>query len=584
MSVVAVAMTVVVAVAVAVAVATAVITPSPSQDPSAGAAQPATQPGATQPLGTESTLPMAQSKAPAGDTPTPAGLVSGLIRSPGGQYLYDTAGRVVFFHGVNAVYKLPPYELFPDRGAPWNFSSADASLMARLGFNEVRLGMTWSGLEPGTAPSNDPAICGRGTPGNPHQFNQAVFNRYVHRLEQTVDLLGRFHIYTILDMHQDVYSEMFDGEGAPPWAVCTDGVPSVDPPGRWSLEYSTAAAGIAYRHFWRNDVRGNLQGEYDRMWGMVASAFRSNPWVLGYDPFNEPFSKALVRFHDEHFDAQLECFYTGAAHVGRPSHGAPRFHCPRQTPATGVIPTIVAHDPAHLVFVEPDNYASRGFPTYLGPMNLPHLVYNVHLYCGARSPVTGNPTNVSACADQDLHSLGVRAEDRPGLASPAQHGGPAWFVTEFGATSDPTLLQTVVGALDAQQVGWTYWSWKYYGDPTGSADESLFLADGHLRGTALVLSEVYPQAVAGIPLSYGYSPVTDVFRLSYVPNHRLRAPTVVFVPTRLHYPGGYCATVTGGHVTSPAGADELQIQNAAIGRRVEVVVNPGLCAPAVPRA
>ena len=116
--------------------------------------------------------------------------------------------------------------------------------MSRLGFNVVRLGMTWRGLEPGTAPADDPAICGRGTPANPHQFNQAVFNRYVQRLRTTVDLLGRFHIYTILDMHQDVYNEMFDGEGAPNWAVCTNGVPSVDPPGRWSLEYATKAAGI----------------------------------------------------------------------------------------------------------------------------------------------------------------------------------------------------------------------------------------------------------------------------------------------------------------------------------------------------
>ena len=69
----------------------------------------------------------------------------------------------MFIHGVNAVYKHPPYELYPDPGKPWNFSAADASLMARLGFNVVRLGMTWSGLEPGTAPANDPAIC---TPGH----------------------------------------------------------------------------------------------------------------------------------------------------------------------------------------------------------------------------------------------------------------------------------------------------------------------------------------------------------------------------------------------------------------------------------
>ena len=65
-----------------------------------------------------------------------------------------------------------PYELYPGPGKPWNFSAADASLMARLGFNVVRLGMTWSGLEPGTAPANDPAICGPGRPTDPHQFNR----------------------------------------------------------------------------------------------------------------------------------------------------------------------------------------------------------------------------------------------------------------------------------------------------------------------------------------------------------------------------------------------------------------------------
>ena len=124
-----------------------------------------------------------------------------------------------------------PFELYADPGKPWNFSAADASLMARLGFDVVRLGMTWSGLEPGKAKANDPAICGPGKPTNPHQLNLAVLDRYVARLKQTVDLLGRFHIFTILDMHQDVYNQMFDGEGAPSWAVCTNDVPSDGPAG-----------------------------------------------------------------------------------------------------------------------------------------------------------------------------------------------------------------------------------------------------------------------------------------------------------------------------------------------------------------
>ena len=473
--------------------------------------------------------------------------VSGPIRAPGGPYLYDAQGRVVFFHGVDAVYKYPPYELFPAPGKAWNLSTADASLMSRLGFNVVRLGMTWAGLEPGTAPANDPAICTRGTPTNPEQFNQAVLNRYVSRLRTTVDLLGRFHIFTILDMHQDVYNQMFDGEGAPRWAVCTNNVPSVDPPGRWSLEYGTRAAGIAFSHFWRNNVRGDLQGEYDRVWGDVARAFRGNKWILGYDPFNEPFSKSVVRFGDAHFDAELECFYTGTAHIGAPGRGAPMLRCPSSDPADGVIPSILGNDPSHLIFDEPDNYASRGFPTYLGPMDLPKLVFNVHIYCGARSPVTGNPTNVEACADQEALSLARRAKDRPAMASANQHAGPAWFVTEFGATSNAGLVASITAQMDAQQVGWAYWAWKYYADPTGSSDESLVMADGRLRSTAYVLSRAYPQAIAGVPLAFAFSPATGSFELTYVPNHRIHAPTVIFVPTDVHYPHGYCARVAGAH-------------------------------------
>jgi endoglycosylceramidase len=404
-----------------------------------------------------------------------------------------------------------------------------------------------------------------------------VLDRYVRRLTKTVNLLGRYHIYTILDMHQDVYNQMFDGEGEPRWSVCTNGVASIDPPGRWSLEYGTAAAGIAFNHFWSNNVRGDLQGEYDRVWGDVARAFKGNRWILGYDPFNEPFSTSLTRFGDAHFDSQLECFYTGTTHVGSPSHGAPPMRCPSHDPASGVVPTILGNDPGHLIFDEPDNFASRGLPTYLGPMDLPNLVFNVHIYCRERSPVTGNPTNVAACAAHEEHSLGVRASDRADMASAAQRRGPGWFVSEFGASSNPALLTSITAALDQRQVSWAYWAWKYYGDPTGSAAESLVMADGRLRSTARVLSRTYPQAVAGVPQSFSYSPSTDVFHMSYVPNHRVHAPTLIFVPTQVHYSHGYCARTSEARVVSARDSDRLQIDNASSGRRVTVEVTPGRC-------
>jgi len=509
--------------------------------------------------------------------PTPPGPMQGPIRAPGGPYLHDSSGRVVFLHGVNAVYKHAPYELFPAPGKPWNFSTADASLMARLGFNVVRLGLTWKGLEPGTAPANDPAICSSGVPGDPGQYNQTILDNYLARVAQTVALLGRFHIYTLLDMHQDVYNEMFDGEGAPNWAVCTDGVPNTDPPGRWSRSYGTAAAGIAYRHFWTNDVVGNLQGEYDRVWAAVARYFRGNPWVLGYDPFNEPFSTSLVRYQDEMFDAQLECFYTGRAVAGRPLHGAPAISCPPEDPVRGAVPGILSADPGHLVFYEPDIYSSHGLPNFVGPMNFPNLVFNVHVYCRYRSGKTGNPTDLGACVAQEARSLTTRSEDRGDLGTAARPAGPAWFVSEFGATSSPALLGRLTSEMDHMLVGWTYWSWKYYADPTGSAREALVLPDGHLRATARVLSRTYPEAIAGIPRSMSFDPTTGAFHLAYRPDHSVHAPTVIFVPTQLHYPDGYCARATGARIVSGAGSPYLELVNADRGHSVRVTVQRGSC-------
>jgi len=378
-------------------------------------------------------------------------------------------------------------------------------------------------------------------------------------------------------MHQDVYNEMFDGEGAPNWAVCTDGLPNIDPPGRWSLSYASASAGAAYRHFWNNNVVGDLQGEYDRVWAAVASYFKSNPWVLGYDPFNEPFSTSLVTKGDEQFDGKLECFYTGTSLVGAPTHGVPAIRCPAHDPALGVIPQIRAVDPDRLIFYEPDIFGRRGYTNFVGPMNFTNLVFNVHVYCGQRSGKTGNPTNIAACAAQESHSLKKRAEDRNDLGSPAQPLGPAWFVSEFGATSSSALLTRLTNKADQYLVGWTYWSWKSYRDPTGSADEALLTNNGKLRSTARVLSRTYPVAIAGRPTLLSFDPTSGIFQLAYAPDHRIQAPTVIFVPTQVHYPGGYCARASGGSIVSRPGSEFLQVKNAATGQLVKVTVTSGSC-------
>ena len=309
--------------------------------------------------------------------------VPSYLSSPGGPYLYDANGRVILLHGVNVVYKHAPYIAYPDPGEPWNFDATDAAKMQRLGFNVVRLGIEWQALEPGSGGPNQPQVCTPGAPGNAHEWNRAVAERYLRHVAATVKLLAHYGIYTLLDMHQDVYNQNFRGEGAPNWAVCTNNVPIVPKGGRWSNNYSNPTLQTAVGHFWSNDVVGNLQGNYDLVWKTVAQYFKNDPWVVGYDPYNEPFSTETQTASESTFTGQLECFYIGKAHSALLANGAGALTCPAGDPNNGVIPTIQSVDSHHLTFVEPDIYWVTGGqhsftvgPTALQArrLQLPHLL------------------------------------------------------------------------------------------------------------------------------------------------------------------------------------------------------------------
>ena len=512
-------------------------------------------------------------------TPVPGiDQVSGLLSAPGGPYLRDRYGRVITLHGVNAVNKRAPYELYPSPGRSWNFSARDARQIASLGFNVVRLGILWQGIEPGSGGIDNPRTCTKGRPAAGPTFSRAVATSYLQHIRATVDLLGRFHIYTILDMHQDVYSRAFRGEGAPNWAVCTNGEQIIPTAGRWSKSYRSPTLANAERHFWLNNVIGNLQGHYDQAWAMVASYFRTTPWLVGYDPYNEPYSATLTASDDEHFAVDLECFYTGRAHPGTVDGDEAPITCPPDDPKVGVLPAILAADPHHLIFVEPDNFSIRHqLPSLLGRMPFPNLVYNFHAYCGYRSPITGDPTDLAACVEQIRNNITNREVDLARMSTKYQPGGPAWFLSEFGASQNQPLLDAATAVADDFRIGWAYWSWKYYGDPTGSSHEALVRADGTPKASVSALDHPYAEAVSGRPESTSFDPVSKTFRLQYAPNHAAGAPTIVALPPAVAFPDGYCTAVTGGTITSSPGSQHLAIVARPASTTVAVQVSAGAC-------
>ena len=115
----------------------------------------------------------------------------GLIQvNPETKRLVDKFGREVFFHGVNVVYKIPPYIPRTDVFDPiHSFVEKDMQIISNLGFNVIRLGVMWPGAEP-----------------QQDQYNLTYYNT----IRSIIDKAYGYGIYTILDMHQDVLAEQFD--------------------------------------------------------------------------------------------------------------------------------------------------------------------------------------------------------------------------------------------------------------------------------------------------------------------------------------------------------------------------------------
>jgi endoglycosylceramidase len=508
--------------------------------------------------------------------------VPSYLSSPGGPYLYDSKGRVILMHGVNVVYKHAPYIAYPDPGEPWNFDATDAAKMQRLGFNVVRLGIEWQALEPGSGGPNQPQICTPGAPETTSQtdeWSQSVAEQYLNHVAATVKLLAQYGIYTLLDMHQDVYNQNFRGEGAPNWAVCTNNVPIVPKGGRWSNNYSNPTLQTAVGHFWANDVVGNLQGNYDLVWKTVAQYFKNNPWVVGYDPFNEPFSTETQVASESTYTGQLECFYIGKGHPADLANGAGKLTCPPGDPDNGVIPTIQSVDSHHLTFVEPDIYWVTGgnIPSQLGPLPFKRVVFNFHTYCGDRSPVTGNPTDLLKCLQAEETAASEQDITRLSMGSAAQPTGPAIFMSEFGATTSIPLAGFDVEWAGLDDLGWIYWAWKFYDDPTGSSAEGLVQPDGSYSPIVTVLSRTYAQAVAGDPNSTIFNAFTGAFSMVYAPTLAANGVTTVFVAASQHYPNGWCAAAKNGKITSKPGASHLTVQTVGHPAQVYISVTPGAC-------
>jgi len=163
-----------------------------------------------------------------------------------GTWIVDPNGKTIFLRGVN----------FPGYTKPrmTMHSEADYRELARLGFNVVRLPVSWENFEP--------------TVG---KFEMSYLAHYVAK---DVQWAKRYGLYIVLDMHQFKWARRFadNGGGIPEWAV---------------RQYAPSEAGMlqAISNFWANS---SLQDHLINVWFRIAQYFANESAIAGYDILNEP--------------------------------------------------------------------------------------------------------------------------------------------------------------------------------------------------------------------------------------------------------------------------------------------------------
>ncbi|WP_067685246.1 cellulase family glycosylhydrolase [Actinoplanes awajinensis] len=414
----------------------------------------------------------------------------------------DPYGRELTFRGFNVSgsTKLHESSLLPFR------TTADAATSATImreqtGANAIRFLISWEGVQP-TATTID----------------TAYLSRAAAQIKQFTDR----GIHVLLDYHQDLYASYlfntgswYTGDGAPKWVIDKGSYPaeSCGICVLWGQNMLTnnAVRKAAY-DFWHNNY-----GVQDAYLAQASSALTylgnalPKSMLLGVDPFNEPFDGGLDGASGTTWEQNfLLPFYQ-------------KFRTVMDGAGWSALP----------LYAEPLVFWNTTFGEAGGLSTIPALggryVFNSHYYDGAR--ITVDPT---AAGDGTYSAAMNRIRDR------ATGLGTTGFVSEFGnamsSSRTPWMIRAMYQGLDSRLSGATFWNnaatsgavlsatqwhWDVYsgrhselmngnpnkvqtsGDAWNGEDHSV-IAAGALRLDRRVLDRLYPSAVAGHTLAFGY--------------------------------------------------------------------------------
>jgi endoglycosylceramidase len=431
-----------------------------------------------------------------------------------GTALRDSAGRAVFLRGVNAGgrSKFAPY--LPFDFAPGQYAQSLGAYMDRAaswGIDAMRVPFTWAALE--------------GTQGT---YDTAWLAQY----QQLLAAAWARGIWTVVDFHQDIYSESYCGDGFPSWTIADAPPASHDCP-QWQLEYfNNPGVKAAFDAFWANQTP--TQAQFYAAWTVMIAALKDQAGVVGFEPINEP---AAGSQNESEFEATtLSTFFSTA------------------------VPFFRGLAPQSLVFVDAPGVDGAESTTSLKKPAGGGIVFAPHYY-----PVASGE-NLSIVL--------------PGLQGWAQMGA-AWnvpvFVGEFGLShaSDNALpfMTAHLQALDTLGLGGSEWEYSVSADAWNEETDGVVAADGTEYPVASALIRPFARAVAGDAITQSWDPDATVFTLSYTPSSSASTSvTEVQLPKRAYRSLGYTISLTSGCYDATSVPGRLLIQPGPAATQVTLEV------------
>jgi len=334
-----------------------------------------------------------------------------------GGRIVDASGREVLLRGVNVNAHVEYWQYDPDLFTTYPFTEEDADMIAAMGWNMVRLLLSWSRVEP-----------------SPGEYDEA----YLDEIAEAVAMLRERSVYTLIDLHQDAWDvslaappdEVCDTrpaggwDGAPEWATFDGDEPRCE---RFERELVPAvrAAWIAFFDDMEGPGGVGIRTRYVQMFAHVVSRFANDDAVAGYDLMNEP-----NQFLPEN-EATLSEFYEDALRAMRTAETA-------------------AGAPKRLFFFEPSiTWAALGLP---GPPPFEHddqVVYSPHIYQGGINP--GNIEEGYARAADEAAKL---YEGAPVLTGEWGH------TPSRAADPDDDFFERHLSEQERYRFGATIWTWR----------------------------------------------------------------------------------------------------------------------------